>query len=254
LSKLADLLKQASQAYTRPIGFGAMTARSTPLPMVLIAEVDSAAAAGVEAAIAAGAQAVLAPAAGTAAVTAAKAAVAKGTLGATLDDGTKDDVARLEKDGCEFVVLRSTGLPADVLTADSLEKLLEVDASWPDALIRGVEVLPLAGIVYRIPAGEPLTIQQLLLCRRVAGLAGKPLFVAVPAGLGGAAAQPLRAAGAVGLLVPAAAAGEFRDAIKALPVPKRQKENIEATLPTGFMSRAKESEHDDDDDGDGDDD
>lgn len=252
MSKLADLLKQASQAYNRPMGFGAAQARAAALPMVLIAEVDSAAAAGIGAAVAAGAQAVLAPAANSAMVTAAKAAATKGTLGAALDGGTQEDVARLEQDGCEFVVLRSTGLPADVLTADAPEKLLEVDGSWPDALIRGVEGLPLAGIVYRIPAGEPLTIHQLLLCRRVAALAAKPLFVAVPAGLGGDAARPLRDAGAVGLLVPAAVVGEFRDAIKVLPPPKRQKENIEATLPTGFMSRAKEAEHDDDDDGDDD--
>ena len=60
MSKLSDLLKQASQAYNRPMGLTPAKNRTQALPMVLIAELDSLSPAAVEAAVAAGAEAILA--------------------------------------------------------------------------------------------------------------------------------------------------------------------------------------------------
>lgn len=251
VSKLSDLLKQASQAYNRPMGLTPAKNRTQALPLVLIAQVDSLSAGAIEAAVAAGAEAVLAPVSATADVKGAKAAAGKASLGGLLDAGTKAEVDQLEKDGCDFFVLRSANLPADVLQGDDRSAMLELDSSLPDAVLRGVEGLNLDGAVYRIPGSEVLTLQHLLQLRRTAGLAGKPLFVAAPDGLAPGAAEVLRDAGAVGLIVPAAAVAAFKATIAALPQPKRKGDRMDATLPAGFYTAPqKEAEHDDDGDDD----
>lgn len=251
MSKLSDLLKQASQAYVRPMGFAPVQSRQQALPMVLIAQIDSLDAAAVDAAVSAGAEAVLAPmgvASDAVAVKSAKNAAGRALLGGVLDAGGKDDVARLERDGCDFLLIRNTNVAAEVLSSDDENgKLLELDPNWPDTMLRGVDGLQVEGVVYRIAGSETLTINHLLQLRRAAGLAGKPLFIAAPAGLPATTASVLRDAGAVGLIVPSGAVAEYKETVRNLPPPKRQKERMDAMLPAGFAVGGKEPEHDDDD-------
>lgn len=250
VSKLADLLKQAAQAYARPMGFAPAQSRKQALPMALIAELATGDAAAVEAALAAGAEAVLLPKGSDAAVAAARAAAGKAPLGLIVGATSRETAAKAVADGANFLVLEDTTVTGDVLTLDDTERLLQLDPAWPDSLLRGVEGLPLDGAVYRLPVGEGVSVHLLLQLRRAAGLAGKTLYVTVPADLPATSVRALRDAGAVALLVPAASVATFADAIRALPQPKRKGENPEASLPTGFMSRPKDEDHDHDDDDD----
>jgi len=250
VSKLADLLKRATQAYARPMGFAPAQSRKQALPMALIAELASGDAAAVEAALAAGAEAVLLPKGSDAGVAAARAAAGKAPLGLIVSDVSREAAAKAMADGADYLLLEETAVSGDVLTVDDVERLLQLDAAWPDSLMRGVEGLPLEGALYRLPAGAAITVHQLLQLRRAAGLAGKTLYVAVPAGVPGSSARALRDAGAVALLVPAAAVAEFAEAIRALPQPKRKGDAPDASLSAGFMARPKDEEHEHDDDGD----
>ncbi|MSQ09734.1 MAG: hypothetical protein EXR52_01825 [Dehalococcoidia bacterium] len=250
VSKLADLLKQATQAYARPMGFAPAQARKQALSMALIAELSAGDAASIQAALAAGAEAILLPKGSEAGMAEARAAAGKAPLGLVLTTGGKDDAAKLVTAGADFLLLEDTAIAGEVLTVDDVERLLQLDSAWPDSLIRGVEGLPLEGAVYRLSAGGALTVHELMQLRRAASLAGKTMYVAVPAGTPASAARVLRDAGALGLIVAAAAVAEFAEAIRALPQPKRKGENLEASLPTGFMSSHKEEaepEEDDDD-------
>lgn len=247
MSTLADLLKQAAQAYSRPMGFAAVQSRREVLPLLLVAEVPGGETASVEAAVAAGAGAVVVGP--QADVAGARKAAGGAALGVTLSGDAGGDAAGLAAAGCDFLLLQDTDVPAAVLTVDNTERLLALDPDWPDAVLRGVEGLPLDGVVYRLPQGAAeLTVRQLLVMRRAAALAGKPLFVATGDQLPASAVQALRDAGAAGLIVPAPSVAGYAEAVRRLPPPKRKNGRLEAVLPAGFLASPREPAREDDDD------
>lgn len=250
MGKLADRIKGVLEGPPRPMGFHSAMVQAKPPTMLLIASVEAGETSSVVDAIRSGAQGVLAPVGPetTDDVLKALATEAKGGIwGGVLGVGGKPEVQKLMDAGAHFVLFRSAGVGGDALEVEGLDKVLEVDEGWPDMLLRSVDRLPVEAALYCMQAVESLSITHVLQCRRVIGLVGKPVLVALPSGVGPWVLTILRDAGVVGVVVPAPAVTEFHEAIRELPPRKKQKERMDATLPMG--GGATGHDHDDDDDG-----
>ncbi|MFC2016393.1 hypothetical protein ACFLUF_01640, partial [Chloroflexota bacterium] len=119
-------------------------------------------------------------------------------------------------------------------------RILEVEASLGEGLLRAANELPIGAVLI---AGEQredysLTWQHLLLFRRFADLLTKPLLVSVPSNVTAGELQALWEAGVEGVVVevtveqPQDRLKELRQVIDKLPFPSpRQREKTEALLP-----------------------
>ena len=251
MSKLSDRLKEVSSGVVRPLGFGLSVPRPQSLPLLLVALMDSLEQQIVSQVVKEGAEVVLAPAGPVTDEKTLKAMVSArdGALwGGVLEAGGRDEIERLERAGCDVVLLRSGALAADTLIPEKVDKLLEVDPAWPDILVRGLGQLPVAAAVFRIQAGETMSIQQLLQCQRIVGLAQKPILVTLPPTVGTEALALLRDAGVSGVMVAPGMVKDFRTALKELP-PRKPRERPDAVLPIGLLGSHEESEEDEEDRG-----
>lgn len=253
MGKLADRIKGVLEGPPRPLGFRSGAVQARPPTMLLLASVgagDTVAVADVMQAGAQGALVTVGPSTGAKALKDLATAAAGGIWGGVLEAGGKAEVQKLMDAGAHFVLFRSTGVAGDALDVEDFDKVLEVEEAWPDTLLRPVDRLPLEAALYRLPAGESLSIAQVLQCRRVIGLVGKPVLVALSPGTGPWVLTILRDAGVVGVVVPASAVTEFHDAIRDLPPVKKKKERMDATLPMGGRAVGQDHEEDDDDEDD----
>jgi len=244
MGKLADRLRELTERDARPLGFRAATVQTKAPQLLLLASIETADGDPVPE----GAQGLLAAAGPTATNTALEAlavSAGPGIWGGTLEAGGKVDVERLREAGAHFALLRNTSIAGDALEADDIDKVLEVDGAWPDMLLRTVQQLPIAAALYPLPVSQVLPLQQVLQCRRVATLVGKPLLAVLPPGLGTESLTLLRDAGVAGVVVPSAAVPEFHAAIRDLPPAKRERERMAAVLPVGGPALSHDEEEDD---------
>jgi hypothetical protein len=124
------------------------------------------------------------------------------------------------------------------LTADGIDIVLTIDPEWSDMLTRAVAQLSVTAVLYEPKGSGEMTIGDQLQCARVLGLAGKPLFVAVPASWGTAS-----------LVVPAAETAAFKEAIRTLPPRKRGDDRHDvASLPAATLGRRAGRDDDDEED------
>lgn len=253
MGKLADRLKEQARGGAQPMGFTPLAAPSAAPAMVVMAQVESGELEAVSQAVRTEADGVLVsvgPATPDQTLRAMRTAARQALWGGVLAVGTREAVERLQRAGCDFVVLGSGALPADILAEEKLDKVLEVDPEWSDVMVRGLEQLPLAAVAFRVVTGETMTIHRLLLCQRVVALTRKPVLAVLPPAVGPDQLLPLRDAGVSGIIVPAGAAREFRKAVRELPPPKRPRERLEAVLPLGLTVARREREEEEEE-GDG---
>jgi hypothetical protein len=228
------------------MGFATAVQKPAPLPLILLARVDAGDLAAVQEAAYEGAEGVLigvGPATDDEFLKAVQEASSRIMWGGSINLGGRTEVERLLAAGSDLVLLHNPALRADALTPE-IDKLIEVEGEWPDGQLRAVEALGVAGAVYRLGAGDFLTIQQLLDVQRIALLVRKPLIVALPPGVDHDAVGALRDAGVAGILVAAAKVSDFRNALKALPAVKKPQGRPDALVPTVPSPR---HDHDDDD-------
>lgn len=252
MGKLADKLREIARGGAQPIGFAPMASRAQMPRMIVAAYLDAADGAALAEAIQNGADAVMVPVGPATTDDTLKAASAAGQRamwGGILVVGGRDEVERLHKAKSDFVVLGSSSINANALLVDGVDKILEIDPSWDDVLLRTVEQLPITAILFRVLGAEDLTIQHILQCQKVVALARKPAFVLVPQSVGAGTLAVLRDAGVSGVVVSPHAVKDFRAAVHDLPPPKRREEHLDATLPgrAAAVSHDHDDEEEDDD-------
>jgi len=161
--------------------------------------------------------------------------------------------------GCDFVVFPAGDTPLAILQNDEVGKILEVEASLGEGLLRAVNELPVDAVLI---AGEQreghfLTWQHLMLFQRFADLLTKPLLVSVPSNVTAGELQALWEAGADSVVVEVTA-GQPQDRLKelrqlidklAFPSPRRR-QKVEPLLPrtgrdTNVVSVEEEEEEED---------
>ena len=154
--------------------------------------------------------------------------------------GGQGDVKQITKAGCDFIVFPATSTPLAILQDDEAGKILEVEASLAEGLLRAAGELPIDAVLIADvqKEGDFLTWQHLMLFRRFADLLTKPLLVVVPSGVTAGELQTLWGAGVDGVVVEVRAGQpqdrlrELRQVIDELTFPSpRRREKVEPLLP-----------------------
>ncbi len=189
MSKLVERLERMSEGGGQALGFGAAVNRVKTLPMLLIATLSEGDARAAAAAAAAGVDAVIVSGASPQRMEKVAAKLKKDMpdipWGVSLDSVTRDDMERLAGIGCDFVVFSAAGSQASALNVEKIGKVLRINPSLDDNLLRGVNRLPVdAVLLHNTGGGEAaLTVEQLMAYERLAAGSGKHLVAAMSSGL-----------------------------------------------------------------------
>lgn len=110
-------------------------------------------------------------------------------------------MAKLKDTVCDFVVFNSDS-PLITLEKDKMGRVLELDASLTEGLLRTANDLPVdAVLVSGLNRESPITFNHLMQIQRVAYLINKPILVEIPMDLSGEELQALWDTGIAGVIV-----------------------------------------------------
>ena len=152
--------------------------------------------------------------------------------GGRLEGSGSGDIKQILKAGCDFIIFPSINTPLAIHQNDEVGKILEVETSLSEGLLRAVNELSIDAVLIAGEQGESyfLTWQHLMLFRRFADLLTKPLLVSIPSNVTVGELQSLWEAGVEGV-VAEITAGQPQDRLKelrqiidglALPSPHRR--------------------------------
>lgn len=237
MSKLLERLNRVSRGPGQPMGFRASAISKGP-SMVLIAALtegdDKAAAAARESA-----DAVLLSFGKLKGESLGQIVASIGDLpwGVSLKEVTADGLSQLRDRGCDFLVFDAARAPLALLREEEMAKIVEIEPSLADGLVRAIEQLPIDAVLIAEEGELSLSIHRLMVCQHVANLVGKPLVARTPLGISEEDLNELLETGIAGLVVNLERGVEeelskLRQAIDTLPSSRwRRKESTEALLP-----------------------
>jgi hypothetical protein len=154
--------------------------------------------------------------------------------------GGLGEIKQLTRAGCDFVVFPAGSTPLAMLQNDEVGRILEVEASLSEGLLRAVNELPVDAVLIagEQKEGHTLTWQHLMLFRRFADLLTKPLLVSIPSNVTADELQALWEAGVKGMVIevtvgqPQDRLKELRQVIDKLTFPSpRKREKTEPLVP-----------------------
>ncbi len=260
MSKLIDKLNRTANGGPQAIGFRARQAAPTKPGMLLIASLtpaDAGEAVGRTSGADAGLLSITRTKADTRALRECSRDVSGIPWGVWLKDAGrgKTDLKGID---CDFIVFPASTPLRDIQDTKA-GKILEVNASISEGLLRTINKLPLDAVL--IVDGQInsslLTWQYLMLVRHFAASLVKPLLIPVPAKVTATELGALWEAGADGVIVavgngqPPEALSELRRAIDRLALPARHRQDtVKAILPriTGKIL-SEESEEEEEEEG-----
>ena len=160
--------------------------------------------------------------------------------GGWLKNIDKGGIKQMAKAGCDFVVFPAANTPLALLQNDEIGKILEVESSLSEGLLRAVNELPIDAVLIAGEQGEGyfLTWHHLMLFQRFADLLTKPLLASIPPNVTANELQALWEAGVDGVVIevgagqPVERLKELRQTIDKLVFPlQRKRGKAEALLP-----------------------
>jgi hypothetical protein len=243
MSKFIDKLKQLSEAAAQPIGFRTAPATAPRPKMLLVASLAQADIGNLSDYIAgadAGLLRIAKPSTGAKTLKEIAKAAPDIPWGAWLKDGGQGVVKQMAKSGGDFVVFPPESTALSTLQDDETGKILAVESSLAEGLLRTVNKLPVDAVLI---ADEPkkdysLTWQHLMLFQQFADLLTKPLLVAIPSKITADELQALLETGVGGVVTeveagqPTGKLQELRKLIDGLKPPSpRQPGKGEILLP-----------------------
>jgi hypothetical protein len=196
MSRTIDKLKKLSQAAPLRMGFRTSQPAKTVLPLIIIGRTAvKTNAATVKTDSGADAILVYADKASLSAVNVQKTANAFGGIpwGVYLEESEKTTAALVEA-GCDFVVFspatRVTDLPQD----ERVGKIVEVDSSMDNGLLRAINDLPADAVLVTDKPGKSngLVWRQIMIYRHLINLINKPMIVPVAANISEAELKALQ--------------------------------------------------------------
>ena len=149
-----------------------------------------------------------------------------------------DTLQKAAETSCDFLVF-PVNSPLMVTQNEKLGRVLELDPNLSDGLLRTINDLPVDAVVIPAPeTGTGLTLDRLMLIRRLAYIINKPIIAGIPGSLAVPELQAIWDMGATGVIVEAAgeksaenAARLRQDLEKLTPTPARRKEKVSPLLP-----------------------
>ena len=255
MSKFIDKLKRVSQAAPQPIGFRRAESVAVKAKIQLVARMGAGdienlahCAAGADAALVA----ISKSGSGIEGLKKISVAMSGIPWGGWLGDVSAPKIKQMVAHGCDFVVFAASSAPIALGQNDEPGKILEVEASLDEGLLRAVNELPVDAVL--IAPGQEgsgaLTWYQLMRFQRFADLLAKPLLVSAAPDVTADELLMLWGAGVDGVVVEAGAEGVkgLREVIDKLTFPTpRKREKREALLPgtereSGAVAEAEEDE------------
>lgn len=243
MSKFIDKLNRLSRGETQPIGFRAREPASPKPKIQLVAILAQESAEGLTGHVVgadAGLLHIVKPSTGVEALQKLSQALPDIPWGGWLQGKGLGGLKQLSKAGCDFIVFPATDTPLTLIENKEAGRILEVEASLSEGLLRAVNELPIDAVLVASEQkeGYSLTWQHLMLFQRFAGLLTKPLLVSIPAKVTGSELQALWEAGVSGVVVeispeqPQDSLSKLRQVIDKLEFSlPRRREKVEALLP-----------------------
>jgi hypothetical protein len=259
MSRFIDDLNRVAKAAAPPMGFRAARQTSSGPRLRLVASLANMEDAG-NADLVDGADAVLLRLAKADLTAKARPKIA-GTLpdipwGGWLEDVGARKVATLVEAGADFVVFPPSSQVAAAPQDDKTGKILQVESSLSDGLLRAINDLPVDAVL-TADASEAggSTWHHLMLFQRLANLLAKSLLVMAPSDVTADELRTLWEAGVDGVVVgvSAGSAGrlrELRQSVEKFPPRSRKRGRAEAILPRVSTAPEAEPEEEEGDDGD----
>ena len=242
MSKLRNRIRDLGRA---PAGFGftAVATHGVVRHMLVVAEVEDAAAA--VAAAEAGADAVILR--GSPAALEGLKLPNNALAGIWLEDATGDEVTAAQKAGADFFLFDDGRAHASSLTPTEIGRVLLLGPDQETERLRSVSVIELDAVVVMGEVGAT-TVRDQLALRRVASMTGAQLLVASNAVPDTETLAAWRDAGAPAVLVSGSTA-DIRAAVQAAAaVPAPAKRRDERASPNIGAPRVSSHDHDDEDD------
>jgi hypothetical protein len=159
--------------------------------------------------------------------------------GFSLEDESDKKASALIKAGADFMVFPASSQLTTVPEDEKLGKILQVEASMDNGLLRAVNDLPVQAVMVAdtFESGDSLVWHQLMIYQHLANFIAKPLIVPVPASITEAEVKALWDTGVDGIIVTVETAGAeglktLRHAVDNLPPRSaRKRGRAEALLP-----------------------
>jgi len=261
MSKFIDKLKRLSLGEPQPIGFRATQPVSPKEKMQLIAGISEENAEHLADCVAgadAGLLRISKMATGINTLQEASQAIPDIPWGGWLQGSSVGQTKQLVKAGCDFVAFTATSTPLAIIQGDDIGKILVVEASLSEGLMRAANELPIDAVLVSDAEreGDSLTWEHLLILKRFADLIAKPLLVSIPLKVMAGELQALWEAGIDGVVVtekagqPPTGLSKLRQVIEKLDFPSPRKlEKVEPLLPrvsSGLDAPGIEEDEDED--------
>ncbi len=160
--------------------------------------------------------------------------------GVWLRDSSQPEIQQITKAGCDFVVFPADKTSLTILQNESVGRILEVEASLNDGMLRTINKLPVDAVLIAGESGEDrfLTWHHLMLFQRITSLLAKSLLVSVPPTVTANELLVLWEAGVDGAIVeivagqPVEQIGQLRQAIDKLTLSsQRRRGKTDAFIP-----------------------
>lgn len=174
--------------------------------------------------------------------------------GLYLKDTVDSKTEALVKEGCDFIVFPAASLVSAVPEDEDTGKIIEVESSLDDGLLRAINDLPVDAVLFRdsLEKEGPLEWHQLMIFQHMTNLLIKPILIQVQIDATESDIKALWEAGADGVIAEIDTENpegikKLRELIDGLPARKAQKkETTEALLPYqgGFKAAEPEPEED----------
>ena len=238
MSRLIDKLNRVSQTVPQPMGFTVAQPVSPKPKLLLIASLTQVNVDGL-ADYVAGADGGLLhmhQSSEAKALQEVSQAISNIPWGVWLRDSGQPEIKQIMKAGCDFVVFPAAKTSLAILQNEAVGRILEVEASLSDGLLRAIDALPVDAVLIADELREDyfLTWHHLVLFQRFANLLTKPLLVSIPSNVTANELQALWEAGVDGVIVEVEAGrvSKLRQAIDKLTFPSQRKRGkAEALLP-----------------------
>lgn len=255
MSRLIDKLNQIAEAAPKSIGFTAAQPAPKKPKLLLIASVAQVNSTERLADYAAGADAVLIArfSSGARSLQSIDRSLSGIPWGLRLGNIDRKNLKPIAEAGCDFVVF-STDTTLDMPEDEKIGKILQLETSLSEGLLRTINKLPVdAVLVSDVKGAEHLTWHHLMLFQRYADLVTKPLLVSAPSNVSAGELQLIWETGVdsvvveVGIGQPMGKLKELRQAIEKSDFPARVQKKTAVLLPrvggeTGPTAEVEEEE------------
>jgi hypothetical protein len=122
--------------------------------------------------------------------------------GVWLKEARQKDLKQLKDTGCDFIVFPAASTSLEIIEIQDMGKILELDTSISDPVLRSVVDLPVDAVLVSAGQGKSssLTWQDLMILQRFGGFPKKPLLVRIPMKVSSAELEALWEAGVMAVV------------------------------------------------------